>query len=116
MISKTYMICNAYEAGFGKGQELSRDQNPYDPQTEYWEAWDIGYRTGRNRKLEAAASLHDDKGYEVGTAEGQAKADILRHDPCRSCRPGSVCRTPSCGRLKLPLDHPLRTISYWNKQ
>jgi hypothetical protein len=29
-------------------------------------------------------------------------------DPCPGCTPGHVCRTPACGRLKLPLDHPLR--------
>lgn len=29
-------------------------------------------------------------------------------DPCPGCRKGGVCRTPSCGRLKLPVDHPYR--------
>jgi hypothetical protein len=29
-------------------------------------------------------------------------------DPCPGCTPGHVCRTPACGRLKLPLDRPLR--------
>ena len=31
-------------------------------------------------------------------------------DPCPGCTPGHVCRTPACGRLKLPLDHPLRNL------
>lgn len=30
-------------------------------------------------------------------------------DPCPGCKVGGVCRTPKCGRLKLPVDHPLRT-------
>lgn len=30
-------------------------------------------------------------------------------DPCPGCRMGGVCRTPSCGRLKLPVDHPFRS-------
>lgn len=30
-------------------------------------------------------------------------------DPCPQCKAGGVCRTPSCGRLNLPLNHPLRS-------
>lgn len=30
-------------------------------------------------------------------------------DPCPACFKGGVCRTPTCGRLKLPVDHPYRT-------
>lgn len=30
-------------------------------------------------------------------------------DPCPGCLKGCVCRTPKCGRLKLPADHPLRS-------
>ena len=30
-------------------------------------------------------------------------------DPCPGCRKGAVCRTPKCGRLKLPVDHPYRS-------
>lgn len=29
-------------------------------------------------------------------------------DPCPGCTKGHVCRTPKCGRLALPVDHPLR--------
>jgi len=29
-------------------------------------------------------------------------------DPCPGCTPGHVCRTPACGRLQLPQNHPLR--------
>jgi hypothetical protein len=31
-------------------------------------------------------------------------------DPCPGCNKGYVCRTPKCGRLKLPIDHPARTV------
>ena len=30
-------------------------------------------------------------------------------DPCPGCHKGVVCRTPKCGRLKLPVDHPYRS-------
>jgi hypothetical protein len=30
------------------------------------------------------------------------------YDPCIGCLVGTVCRTPNCGRLKLPVDHPFR--------
>jgi hypothetical protein len=30
-------------------------------------------------------------------------------DPCPGCRKGGVCKTPECGRLKLPREHPYRT-------
>jgi hypothetical protein len=30
------------------------------------------------------------------------------YDPCPGCIVGTVCRTPNCGRLKLPVDHPFR--------
>src|SRR5574343_352129 len=32
-----------------------------------------------------------------------------QEDPCPGCYKGGVCRTPKCGRLKLPADHPYRT-------
>ena len=35
--------------------------------------------------------------------------EVTTEDPCPGCRKGGVCRTPSCGRLKLPADHPYRT-------
>lgn len=38
----------------------------------------------------------------------QPLLDNKTTDPCPGCSPGHVCRTPACGRLKLPLDHPLR--------
>ena len=40
---------------------------------------------------------------EQPTQEQESEAD-----PCPQCIRGAVCRTPSCGRLKLPLDHTYR--------
>lgn len=118
MISKTFSICDAYEAGYGKGQVLSKDVNPYDPISQEWEAWNIGYRKARDRQVNqllAAGEIHSGGGYEESTHEKQQKFAIRREDPCPGCNPGGVCRTPSCGRLKLPLDHPLRTVSFWKE-
>ena len=41
---------------------------------------------------------------EIGKTE-----QLAQEDPCPGCRKGGVCRTPKCGRLKLPVDHPLRS-------
>lgn len=32
----------------------------------------------------------------------------IEPDPCPGCAKGGVCRTPKCGRLSLPVDHPYR--------
>jgi hypothetical protein len=37
------------------------------------------------------------------------EAPAQQEDPCPGCIRGGVCKTPECGRLKLPVDHPLRT-------
>lgn len=37
------------------------------------------------------------------------KTEAEIEDPCPGCQKGGVCRTPACGRLKLPMDHPFRT-------
>lgn len=122
MITKVFSICDAYEAGFGKGQDLSKDGNPYDPLSDEWEAWAIGYHKARDRKsyqlsqIKAAEGHHSDKGYSLGNQKDYERAVIKRNDPCPGCAPGYVCRTPACGRLKLPLDHPLRTVSFWKEK
>lgn len=95
MISKTFMICDAYEAGYGKGQQLRETVNPYLETTECHEAWQLGYDLGKKRAKEA---------YK----EDMLKNKVKPEDPCPGCTKGHVCRTPACGRLKLPLDHPLR--------
>lgn len=53
MISKTFQICDAYEAGYGKGQQLRNYcVNPY-LEGECHEAWQIGYDLGSRRAQEA---------------------------------------------------------------
>ena len=42
--------------------------------------------------------------YNDSTAKQETESD-----PCPCCRKGIVCRTPDCGRLKLPVDHYYRT-------
>jgi len=124
MISRVFMICDAYEAGYGKGLDKRECGNPYKEGTESHEAWTIGYTLGYKRSLEAERAkqmlagekLHNDKGYEESTHEKQQKFAIRREDPCPGCKPGNVCRTIACGRLKLPLDHPLRTASFWEEK
>lgn len=95
MISKVFMICDAYEAGYGKGQQLRETVNPYLETSECHEAWQIGYDLGKKRAKEA---------YKEDMLKNKVKVE----DPCPGCTKGHVCRTPACGRLKLPLDHPLR--------
>ena len=48
---------------------------------------------------------------EIDAYRVQAYPSTLRRreeDPCLGCRKGGVCRTPNCGRLKLPENHPYR--------
>lgn len=45
---------------------------------------------------------------DLVVAAERAKVYAAQEDPCPGCRKGGVCRTPKCGRLKLPADHPFR--------
>jgi len=45
-ISKVYIICNAYESGVGHGLQGDNLPNPYDPLSDEYEAYDIGYKEG----------------------------------------------------------------------
>lgn len=51
-VSDIFRICDAYESGFGHGFKDDRLPNPYGPPEER-EAYDIGYRTGRDRREHA---------------------------------------------------------------
>lgn len=121
MVSKVFMICDAYEAGYGKGQQLRETVNPYLETTECHEAWQIGYDLGWRRAQENHKELvkkldvkpkpkHEptiDLGKYAGTYGGYTVPENIP-DPCPNCMKGSVCRTIACGRLNLPVDHPLR--------
>jgi hypothetical protein len=47
-------------------------------------------------------------GYSENITMLQTALGESQDDPCPGCKKGGVCRTPKCGRLKLPVDHPLR--------
>lgn len=52
MLSKVFMICDAYEAGYGKGQQLRDAPNPF-LDAECSEAWQIGFDLGSQRAQES---------------------------------------------------------------
>lgn len=77
-ISKTYKICDAYEAGFGTGIDGKEYTNPYDPTIEEYEAWDIGFFEGKKRKEELTkneATLLDR--YHALDSNSQNSIDIV---------------------------------------
>lgn len=47
-----FSICDAYEAGYGKGYDSSLDDNPYAAEMNEYYAWDIGYRAGVDARAE----------------------------------------------------------------
>ena len=49
MVSKVYMICNAYESGIGHGLKKDGLCNPYTPGTDEHEAYGVGYQEGVDR-------------------------------------------------------------------
>lgn len=52
MVSKVYMICNAYESGYGHGLDGKDDYcNPYREGTDEHEAYAIGRAEGAKRRL-----------------------------------------------------------------
>jgi hypothetical protein len=51
MVSKVYMICNAYESGYGHGLDGQDDYcNPYKESTDEHEAYAIGRDEGSKRR------------------------------------------------------------------
>lgn len=51
-ISKVYMICNAYESGFGHGVNNDGLDGDYYADPDHNEAYHIGYRAGAERSKE----------------------------------------------------------------
>lgn len=49
-ISNVFMICNAYESGYGHGWEQDKLCNPFSPGTDEHEAYSIGYHEGFGEK------------------------------------------------------------------
>ena len=52
--------------------------------------------------------IQDGKGDKCLSCDGNGE-QTAQTDPCPGCRKCGVCRTPNCGRLKLPVDHPFRS-------
>ena len=51
-ISRVYMICNAYESGYGHGHNMDGLVNPYKKDSELYEAYNIGVAAGTEAKFE----------------------------------------------------------------
>jgi hypothetical protein len=49
MVSRVYMICNAYEHGVGRGMKRRAEDNPFVPGGEEAEAYRIGWEFGMER-------------------------------------------------------------------
>ena len=58
------------------------------------DSWDWSQEKARERSARIAYDMADAM---LKAREGKADQP---EDPCPGCRPGVVCRTPSCGRLK----------------
>jgi len=50
-ITKVFVICNAYESGYGHGYEHDKLCNPFDKNTDEHEAYNIGYHTALCKRL-----------------------------------------------------------------
>lgn len=48
-ITRVFKICSAYESGMGHGLQRDGKPNPYEPLSDEWEAYGIGYDQGGNR-------------------------------------------------------------------
>lgn len=46
VITRVFIICNAYESGYGHGLERDELPNPYSEGSEEHEAYAIGYNAG----------------------------------------------------------------------
>lgn len=49
---RVYVICNAYESGFGHGVEYDEYPNPHSEGTDEHEAYDIGCKAGKEALIE----------------------------------------------------------------
>ena len=67
------------------------------------------YKMGHPAACEVAMDLKEALEQPADHIPDAGKTEPVAADPCPGCRKGGVCRTPICGRLKLPADHPYRT-------
>jgi hypothetical protein len=59
-ITEVFEICNAYESGFGHGYQMDNLINPFKPDSKLYEAYDIGYQEGEERKKEDLKDKQED--------------------------------------------------------
>ena len=57
MVSEIFKICVAYEQGLGDGLYNKKEPNPYHKTADTHEAWDIGYRLGKEKAKEVDEKL-----------------------------------------------------------
>jgi len=50
-------ICIAYEQGYGKGVEMSKHPNVYEPFSDTWWAWDYGFSEGSRKAVEVNLTI-----------------------------------------------------------
>lgn len=63
-------------------------------------------------QVEQFCAKHGEADFETARAHAalqSAAAQQQEDDPCPGCVKGGVCKKPTCGRLKLPVDHPVRS-------
>ena len=65
-------------------------------------------KTEEDEAFDDLAKRQGDWGGGFQAKRAMAADKQKAYDPCLGCIRGTVCRTPKCGRLKLPVDHPLR--------
>lgn len=93
MISEVFRVCDAYEAGYGKGQVCSPDLNPYSEGSKECEAWGIGYQ--KAIKLEAdqfETLIHYPEHWDTAVYPtlGSAVRETLAWAGCSACKEPEV--------------------------
>jgi hypothetical protein len=107
VITPVFMICNAYESGFGHGRELDNLPNPYSAGSDEHAAYAIGYSEGeRRRRTNGSSGYCNSNAHELCNyincmckCHASTKWDVA---PCEPSRQATVCH---CGDLNCE-DHP----------
>lgn len=84
MVSKVFMICDAYESGFGHGlaqDGLDLSKTPHG-NPEHGEAYQLGYEAGMKRAQLAVAHV---------TAPAQDERKPVQDDICDACTDAYKC-------------------------
>jgi hypothetical protein len=79
MVSKVYMICNAYESGIGHGLKQDGVCNPYFAGSDEREAWQTGYDEGKDRAKDDQPQPGRVEGMRLGDSQW---VNIVNHADC----------------------------------